>query len=333
MKKNNYVKIVFRITAALSLIGSIFISFGWPFFQFITYAGKKENNSSSSNRKKWFSLKHTRINHPSYKHGDEYVATKNWCNKQDMEDWYTESLDGLKLHASYLPCDEPKRFVILCHGYRGTRFGSVAHIAQTLHDENCSLLFIDQRCCGESEGKYITFGAKEQYDVIQWIKQIHGINEKKLPIYLYGQSMGATSVLLASGHALPQEVRGIIADCGFHSMNQQMKDIASGWFHLKRIGLLLFRVDLFCHIFAGFSMKDTDVTTAMKYNEKPVLFFHGEDDTYVWPENTLINYRLCTASKELVLVPKSRHLCCSYDTPVLYKEKVLEFFNKYDNGI
>ena len=66
--------------------------------------------------------------------------------------------------------------------------------------DRCDVLFIEHRCCGDSEGKYITFGAKEQWDVQQWAVYMAERNKEKLPIYLYGQSMGAASVLMASGH-------------------------------------------------------------------------------------------------------------------------------------
>ena len=206
-------------------------------------------------------------------------------------------------------------------------------MAEYLHDNNADLLFIDQRCCGESEGKYITFGAKEQYDIIDWLKLIKSINKYKLPVYLYGQSMGAAAVLLASGQGLPKEVHGIIADCGFHSMKTQLRDIASGWFHLHWVELLLLRVDLFCRIFAGFRMKYTDVGAALKKNTVPVIFFHGEDDTYVFPRNYVMNFETCRAPKELVLVPKARHLCCSFTDPEMYESKLRDFFDRLDQGI
>ena len=57
---------------------------------------------------------------------------------------------------------------------------------------------MEQRCCGESEGKYITFGAKEKWDVQRWAIYVSERNKEKLPIYLYGQSMGASAVLMAS---------------------------------------------------------------------------------------------------------------------------------------
>lgn len=40
----------------------------------------------------------------------------------------------------------------------------------------------------------------------------------KVPIFLMGVSMGAATVLLASGLDLPDSVHGIIADCGYSSI-------------------------------------------------------------------------------------------------------------------
>ena len=326
----NLKSIMTGISVGFSVSGLLLMGTAYPFFKLMTYAGKKEEKAPRSNKKKWFELKHTKINHPKYKHEKEYLDTRKWCEEQTMQDWYIRSMDGLKLHASFLPAENPKRMVLLSHGYRGTSFGSVAHMAEHLYENGSSLLFIDQRCCGKSEGEYITFGAKEQYDILWWLHRLNEENKDHLPVYLLGQSMGAEAVLLASGHDLPKNVRGIIADCGFHSMKQQLRDIASEWFHLHWIEFLLFRVDLFCRVFAGFKMKDADVTEALKHNKLPVLFFHGEEDTYVLPENTVMNYSQCNSPKELVLIPEARHLCSSYEDPELYKDKLDAFFKKYD---
>ena len=282
------------------------------------------------NKKERFSLNNKKINHPKNGFEKEYNEVKAWCQSQKMEEWYIKSFDGLKLHASFFPADNPKRIVLMSHGYRGSRFGSIAHIAKYLHENNCSLLFIDQRCCGESQGRFVTFGAKEQFDVRKWIRVLHKNNYKKLPIYLYGQSMGAATVLIAAGHKLPTEVKGIIADCGFHSMKRQLGNMAEGWFNNHFVELVLFRLDAICREFGGFRMKDADTTEALKCNTRPVLFFHGLEDTYVLPENTEINFRLCKAPKEKIMIPGARHLCSSYVDPELYKKKVMEFFEKYD---
>ena len=45
-------------------------------------------------------------------------------------------------------------------------------------------------------------------------------------------------------------------------MKGQLQDLAARWFHLHWIGLLLFRVDLFCRLLGGFRMKDADTAKA-----------------------------------------------------------------------
>ncbi len=319
-------KILKTIGAAAAVFG-IFMAFGWSFFDLMIHC---RNKGQPANRK-WFQLSHTKINHPRDKYEKEYEEGKAWCRQQNMQDCYIRSGDGLLLHGLYLPAAKTKRYVLLCHGYKGSGFGDFAYTARFLHENGCGLLFIDQRCCGQSEGKYITFGAKEQWDVQQWAYYIAKRNKEKLPIYLYGESMGAASVLMASGHNLPGKVKGLIADCGFHSMKEQLQDIAAGWFHLKRVDLLLLRVDLFCGLLGGFRMRDADTANAMRTNRRPVLFFHGEKDTYVGPKNTRYNYALCRAPKELVIIPEARHLCSPYADPELYRRKLLEFFSKNDH--
>ena len=77
-------------------------------------------------------------------------------------------------------------------------------------------------------------------------------------------------------------------------------------------------------------MKEADTTNAMKTNKRPVLFFHGDKDTYVAPGNTKYNYSLCQAPKEIVIIPEARHLCSAYENSELYREKLMLFFAKYD---
>lgn len=315
-----------KILGAVSVAVSVFMASGWSFFK-MTVRCKEQKRLI---KKKWFQLSHIKVNHPRHKFEKEYEDGKAWCMQQNMQDCYLSSRDGLMLHAYYLPARNAKRFVLLSHGYKGSGFGDFAYTSRFLHENHCNLLFIDQRCCGASKGEYITFGAMEQYDIKKWAYYISKRNYKKLPIYLYGESMGAASVLMASGNKLPDEVRGLISDCGFRSMKGQVQDMAANWFHLHWVGLLLFRLDLFCRILAGFRMKDADTTRALERNKRPILFFHGAEDTYVDQRNSRYNYAVCRAPKELVVIPEARHLCSAYVEPKLYRKKVLEFFAKYD---
>jgi alpha-beta hydrolase superfamily lysophospholipase len=324
MKTN---KKITYITASIAGITGIAVASGRIFFEFAVRSrrGKKPLKLSK------LRFSQMKINHPRNQFEAEYEGGKAWCREQNMADWYIKSADGLRLHAYYLPSEnKAKRYVLLSHGYKGSGFGDFANIAKFLHEHNCNLLFIDQRGCGESEGEFITFGVREQDDIRRWSYLIAKRNTDKLPIYLYGESMGTTSVLLASGRKLPDDVKGIIADCGFKSMKGQFRDMASKWFHLPRIELLLFRLSVWCRLSGEFSMKDSDTTSAMAVNRLPILFFHGSDDTYVYPKNTIDNYNICQAPKELVIVPDARHLCSAYVDPELYRRKIMNFFAKYD---
>ena len=287
----------------------------------------EKNGRTGSGGIKWMKLKHPKINHPRNGYEKKYEDGKAWCMAQPMEDRFITSRDGLRLHAYYLRSKDAKRIVLLSHGYRGSGFGDFANTAKFLHENGCDLLFVDQRCCGKSEGRYITFGAKEQWDILDWTNMLAKRNTGNLPIYLYGESMGAAAILMASGHGLPKKVKGLICDCGFSSMKQQLRDIARMWFHIHFIEFLLIRMDILCRIFAGFKMRDADTAKALAVNKVPVLFFHGREDTYVSVRNSKRNYAACRAPKELVIIDGARHLCSAYVSEELYRKKLMDFFS------
>lgn len=59
-------------------------------------------------------------------------------------------------------------------------------------------------------------GWPERVDIIKWINRIL-LWEPNARIVLHGVSMGAATVLMASGEDLPGNVKAVIADCGYTS--------------------------------------------------------------------------------------------------------------------
>ena len=80
-----------------------------------------------------------------------------------------------------------------------------------------NILLIEQRGCGISGGKYITFGMTERYDVLTWIDWLNRETDGNLPIFLDGISLGGATVLMALELNLPDNVAGVIDDCGYTS--------------------------------------------------------------------------------------------------------------------
>lgn len=105
------------------------------------------------------------------------------------------------------PMRESLKIILCAHGYRTNSLKDFAGVARWLHENNCDLLTIDQRGCGKSGGEYITFGAREKYDVLDWLDFVGKHNEEHVGLSVWRVD-GRRTVSCASGLTLPPNVRG-----------------------------------------------------------------------------------------------------------------------------
>ena len=252
---------------------------------------------------------------------------KEHMKAQPFEDVYINSFDGLRLHGLFLPNENAQRIAILCHGFHGSPASDFCFIFPML-EKDCTILAIDERSQGESEGTFITFGAREKLDIKEWARWVNAHNPGHLPVYLFGVSMGASAVLMTADDA-STGVSGIIADCGYTSMNSIIKDVQKKWYKVSLSGVRL-ALDGWCRGLAGFRMKDASALESMANAKIPVLFFHGEKDDFVLPKHTIKNAEACASEHETVLIPEAAHAACSSADPELYEKKLREFFAKHD---
>ncbi len=169
-----------------------------------------------------------------------------------------------------------------------------------------NLLLVHQRAQGKSEGKYMTFGVRERRDVHTWVKWHTERFGKDVPILLAGISMGASTVLMACGEPFEGNVRAAFVDCGFTNPKAIFTAVARE-IHLPAF-LFVPAVGLWCRCFAGFRAAEYSTLDAVKKMTLPVLFAHGEADTFVPCEMTKQNYEACaSADKTLLLVPGAKH--------------------------
>ena len=233
--------------------------------------------------------------------------------------------DGLRLYGENYRCEHPERVVLCAHGYRGTAEGDFCDKIRFLRDAGCDLLLIHQRACGQSEGNAITFGARESQDILKWLDTI----ETDLPVYLYGISLGATSVLLCADRT--DRIAGIIADCGFASMRDILAYLGKRWMRLPEFPFLNI-LDEFCRVRAHFAMHEADAGHTLRNTAVPVLFFHGTEDAFVPPENSRRNYENCGSAKKLILTEHAGHNGSHLADPETYEREVLNFFAENDSG-
>ena len=252
--------------------------------------------------------------------------------EKNIEEVEITARDGVRLVGHFYPCDNAKRVIVAMHGWRSAWFKDFGMIADFWHNEGCSILFAEQRGQNKSEGEYMTFGYMERYDCLDWVNFVNERTEKKYPVYLAGVSLGASTVLMTAGLALPENVKGVIADCGFSS--------AYGiWSHVVKVNMKLSYglrgkvIDAYCKKHIGATSKEISTVEAMRKTEVPILFIHGSDDMFVPVDMSYENYKACAAPKYLLVVPGAIH-GQSYDVDQEKYESANKFFwDKYDSSI
>src|ERR687895_2074661 len=109
------------------------------------------------------------------------------------------STDGVRLSAWWVPVEDSSLAAVLVPGWGGYKFDE--HLLQTLpvyHDAGFSVLLLDLRAQGESDGTRRTLGYREVRDVrgaLAWLQQ-QGYRLDQ--IVLHGWSMGGATALRAA---------------------------------------------------------------------------------------------------------------------------------------
>lgn len=248
--------------------------------------------------------------------------------EKDIEEVEITSRDGLRLVGHWYPCENPKRVIVAMHGWRSAWNMDFGMIADFWHNEGCSILFAEQRAQNNSEGEYMTFGYMERYDCLDWISWVNERTEQKYPVYLAGVSMGASTVLMTAGLDVPENVKGVIADCGFTSAYDIWRHVVKDNMKLS-YGLRGLMIDRICQKKINTNSKEITTITAMQNTKLPILFIHGTDDKFVPVRMTYENYKACNSPKELLIVPGAIH-GQSYDVEQeKYEAATKAFWEKY----
>lgn len=234
---------------------------------------------------------------------DDAAQVLEVCGCADVE---IISRDGIRLAGHFYECPTARRIVVAMHGWRSTWAKDFGVISQFFHSNDCSVLYAEQRAQNQSEGEYMTFGLLERYDCLDWVNWVNEEFGEAVPIYLAGVSMGATTVLMASGLELPANVRGIVADCGFTSPHAIWKHVVESNLHLS-YALHDSQVKKMVQKKIQMDPQEHSTVDALKECRVPVLFIHGAEDSFVPVSMTYENYRACTAPKELLIVPGAEH--------------------------
>lgn len=236
-----------------------------------------------------------------------------------------------KLVGHLVRCENAKRIIIAVHGWRSSWNNDFGMISDFWYENGCHVLYVEQRGHNNSGGQYLGFGMIERYDCLRWVHWARENIDPALPIYLAGISMGASTVLMASDLDLPENVCGIMADCGFTSAHDIWKHVTENNLHLsyKMVGFL---ADSMCKKKINMGTRDCSAKDALKNTNVPVLFIHGSHDKFVPVSMTYENYLACNSEKELLIVPGAGHGRSYIVDRNKYEKAMCDFWEKCERS-
>jgi pimeloyl-ACP methyl ester carboxylesterase len=236
------------------------------------------------------------------------------------------SKDGLALAGKYYHFKEKATVVIFFHGYRCSAIRDGNGMFRFAKEMGYNILMIDQRAHGLSEGKTITFGIKERWDCLCWVEYLVERLGKETQILLAGISMGAATVLMASDVGLPENVKGILADCGYSSPREIIRTVMKDLHY--PVGITYWLAKTGARIFGGFDLEETSALLALKNSQLPVLLVHGEDDRFVPCAMSEACANMGGDHITLLKVPGAGHGLSYCVQAKAYEKAIEEFCNK-----
>lgn len=240
------------------------------------------------------------------------------------EDVYQFSEDGLRLHATWFPAEGSRSVVICFHGYTSQGMSDYIGLSDYYMKRNFSMLLVDERSHGDSEGEYIGFGCLDRVDALGWIDWVLETCGEDVHILLHGTSMGGATVLMTSGLKLPPQVKGIVSDCGFTSAKEVFTHVLHSMYHLPAFPMIQI-ASLVNKKKAGYGLDDCNSAREVRKAEVPILLIHGDADTFVPCSMCEKIYENCASGKQKLIVKGAAHAESYYKDMEAYENALNEF--------
>ncbi|WP_096155786.1 alpha/beta hydrolase [Bacillus sp. FJAT-45066] len=218
------------------------------------------------------------------------------------------------------------KWAIVAHGYT-SRASSMTRYTRNFHEQGYNVLAPDLRGHGNSEGNYIGMGWHDRLDMLQWIDEIIQ-KDPNAEIVLFGVSMGGATVMMASGEELPSNVKVIVQDCGYSSVSDVFTYQLDDLFGLPPFPVLN-AANTVTNIRAGYDLFEASAVNQVAKSKTPILFIHGDEDTFVPYEMLYEVYEAATVEKEKLIIKGAGHGDAEKVDPETYWNTVWSFIGKF----
>ena len=261
----------------------------------------------------------------------EDTEARAWF-KENRESSNLTADDGTELAAWYFAASESTHDYAVClHGYTNEPIG-MARYVKRFHDRGMNVLAPAARAHERSGGDYIGMGWPERLDVVAWIERVVQA-DPEARILVFGESMGAATAMNVAGESLPANVKCIIEDCGYTSVWDEFSLQLKNVFGLPSFPLLDV-ANLVCNVRAGYDFHKASSVEQLKHATVPMLFIHGDQDTFVPYDMLDQNYDACASKvKQKLTIHGATHAKSAQVDPELYWNTVNNFLTSSASGV
>lgn len=189
--------------------------------------------------------------------------------------------DGLRLSGTWFRQAEnsSKKAALLLHGYSADGH-MMQSFAQIYWERGYDLFIPDARAHGKSEGTLIGMGWLDRLDELLWLQEIIARMGDDAQIVMHGVSMGGATVCMTCGETLPPQVKCAVSDCAYTSVEDEFGHLLGMMFHLPRQPMLS-AANLAARLHGCYDFKDASALRQVAKTQTPILFVHGDEDTFV----------------------------------------------------
>ncbi len=243
------------------------------------------------------------------------------------EEFEFRSLDGVLISALRLePVRANGHAILICHGLAHDKYSGVRYV-QYLLREGFTLILIDFRNHGKSEGTITTYGFYEKQDLLGAILYLRdrGFEGR---IGILGASMGASVALLTAVDC--KEVSALVLDSPFCSL----KRISTEWAcQLTRCPEAVLKLSIhmaYCWLYLAYNFWVPEIEPAVMARKLqcPIFLIHGGADKKIPAHHSRVIYENVAGEKELWIVDDVGHLEVYLTHAQEYEHRVLQFFRK-----
>lgn len=265
--------------------------------------------------------------------GETYPFVEQWLDSLEqisaLKDTTIINGEGKQLYAYYVSAPRPTaKTAVIVHGYtdNAIRIMQIGYMYN--HDLGCNILLPDLQNHGKSQGEAIQMGWKDRLDVLRWMEVAHTIYGDSTRMVVHGISMGAATTMMVSGERQKEYVKCFVEDCGYTSVWDEFAQELKIQFSLPEFPLL-HTASWLCRLKFGWDFKEASALNQVKRCNLPMLFIHGDADTYVPTWMVYPLYEAKPKPKECWIVPHAAHAVSYTENKEEYTVRVKAFIDKY----